>query len=314
MSRDLNENAALVVHHGEELDPAVHSAFISLVATQPTRAEVDSAMNKLRSARCPSSHMIQTLAPQLLDYGSTSRWLMAAASVFVCCMCVIASTESWAQVSQDFSNPVNEPRPLSELTELTRNTAVPASEDRFFPRLVLITHITLLTLGLAGMAVTWLISIGSCFLDHWRKSRSKFSTDSTQRRILFSSALLYAVGMILGAVWAQVTWGRLWSWDPRETFGLFTFAFAVIWMRTICRPANSDLDNNRFTAMTASIATIAFGAIVLLFVLGNRYAAALHSHGLPSLTLPNLVFGLVVGFLAVIWTSCALRARLSWNN
>jgi multisubunit Na+/H+ antiporter MnhB subunit len=66
--------------------------------------------------------------------------------------------------------------------------------------------------------------------------------------------------------------------------------------------------------MAESTATIAFGAVVLLFVLGNRHAAALHWHGRPSLALPDVVIDLVVGFLAVIWISFALCGRLSWSN
>ncbi len=30
-------------------------------------------------------------------------------------------------------------------------------------------------------------------------------------------------GLILGGVWAQVSWGRFWGWDPKETWGLILF-------------------------------------------------------------------------------------------
>jgi hypothetical protein len=66
--------------------------------------------------------------------------------------------------------------------------------------------------------------------------------------------------------------------------------------------------------MAESTATLAFGAVVLLFVLGNRHAAALHWHGRPSLAFPDVVFDLVVRLLAVIWASSALCGRLSWSN
>lgn len=231
--------------------------------------------------------------------------------MFVFCICGIASTEVWAQVAKDFSDPVNEPRPLSTLAERTSDSSQQKGDMGFALRLLLIAHVTVLMLGLGGMAVTWLIAISSCFLDHWRKSRPKGSSSSTQLRILFPSAILYAVGIILGAIWAQANWGRLWSWDPRETFALFTLAFAVLWMKTIDKPNQSLPDNRRFSANSASIATIALGAIVLMLVLGSRYAAALHSYGLPELTLPNIVFGLFAGCLVVIWTSFALCTRFS---
>ncbi len=35
--------------------------------------------------------------------------------------------------------------------------------------------------------------------------------------------LLIAVGTILGAVWANYSWGRFWDWDPKETWALVAF-------------------------------------------------------------------------------------------
>jgi hypothetical protein len=32
--------------------------------------------------------------------------------------------------------------------------------------------------------------------------------------------LLLAAGTILGGLWADVSWGRFWGWDPKEVFAL----------------------------------------------------------------------------------------------
>lgn len=311
MSRDSTGNAATVVHHGEELEPAICSALASMLATEPTPAEVDCAMNRLRLARDSFSLPVQTSELTTSVRACSNQWLLATASMFTFCMCGIASTEGWAQVAKDFSDPLNEPQPLSILADTTSNSLQQTGDIGFALRLVLIAHVTLLLFGLVGMAITWVIAIISFFLGHWPKSRSQHNSTSTQQRILFSSALLYAAGIVLGAIWAQATWGRLWGWDPRETFGLFTLAFAVLWMRAINTSAHSEPEEWRFSAMSASIATIALGAIVLMFVLGNRYAATLHSYGPPALTLPNLVFGLFASCLATIWISFALCSRFS---
>lgn len=34
--------------------------------------------------------------------------------------------------------------------------------------------------------------------------------------------LLLGIGVITGAVWANDTWGRYWSWGPKETWSLIT--------------------------------------------------------------------------------------------
>lgn len=37
-----------------------------------------------------------------------------------------------------------------------------------------------------------------------------------------------AFGIITGGFWAQLSWGSFWSWDPKETWALFTFALLVM--------------------------------------------------------------------------------------
>lgn len=41
-----------------------------------------------------------------------------------------------------------------------------------------------------------------------------------------------ALGIITGGFWAQLSWGSFWSWDPKETWALFTFAWLVLEMHT----------------------------------------------------------------------------------
>ena len=49
-----------------------------------------------------------------------------------------------------------------------------------------------------------------------------------RRLAILSSALLYpgviilGLGIFTGAVWANVSWGQYWSWDPKETWALIT--------------------------------------------------------------------------------------------
>jgi ABC-type transport system involved in cytochrome c biogenesis permease subunit len=31
-----------------------------------------------------------------------------------------------------------------------------------------------------------------------------------------------AIGIFIGAVWANVSWGTYWNWDPKETWALIT--------------------------------------------------------------------------------------------
>lgn len=40
---------------------------------------------------------------------------------------------------------------------------------------------------------------------------------------LYPAEWLLGMGIITGAVWANISWGRYWSWDPKETLALVTF-------------------------------------------------------------------------------------------
>ncbi|MGQ1945521.1 cytochrome c biogenesis protein CcsA [Geofilum sp. OHC36d9] len=40
--------------------------------------------------------------------------------------------------------------------------------------------------------------------------------------ILYPAVFLLAIGTFIGAVWANVSWGRYWGWDPKEVWALIT--------------------------------------------------------------------------------------------
>ncbi|MGN1221350.1 MAG: cytochrome c biogenesis protein CcsA, partial [Candidatus Cryptobacteroides sp.] len=48
--------------------------------------------------------------------------------------------------------------------------------------------------------------------------------------VLYPGIFLLAFGIFLGAVWANISWGSYWSWDPKETWAIITllvYSFAL---------------------------------------------------------------------------------------
>lgn len=43
------------------------------------------------------------------------------------------------------------------------------------------------------------------------------------RLLLYPANFFLGAGIFLGAVWANVSWGRYWAWDPKEVWALITF-------------------------------------------------------------------------------------------
>lgn len=56
------------------------------------------------------------------------------------------------------------------------------------------------------------------------------SMTGLSRAIIYPGTFLLTAGTIIGAIWANVSWGSYWAWDPKETWALITiiiYSFAV---------------------------------------------------------------------------------------
>jgi cytochrome c-type biogenesis protein CcsB len=89
--------------------------------------------------------------------------------------------------------------------------------------------------------------------------------------ILNMAFVLLFVGIILGAVWADYSWGRPWGWDPKETFAINTWIIyaILVHIRFIVRR------KGLWTAWlsVAGCAMMAFNWFVV-----NFYIVGLHSY------------------------------------
>jgi cytochrome c-type biogenesis protein CcsB len=94
-------------------------------------------------------------------------------------------------------------------------------------------HVPLILMAYAAFAIAF--AVGLVFLIQERQIKSKkpsflvFNLPSLDELdtmifhiILFALPLL-GLGILNGAHWAQVAWGRYWDWDPKETWALITF-------------------------------------------------------------------------------------------
>jgi cytochrome c-type biogenesis protein CcsB len=95
--------------------------------------------------------------------------------------------------------------------------------------------------------------------------------DGTTMILMELSFIMLWAGIVMGAIWADHSWGRPWGWDPKEVFALNTFiVFAVlIHVRLTAR------DKGMWTAVIAMI-----GAAVMLFnwIAINFVITGLHSY------------------------------------
>lgn len=102
--------------------------------------------------------------------------------------------------------------------------------------------------------------------------------DPSGRLYLFSRTLLYpalfllAAGIFIGAIWANVSWGRYWGWDPKEVWALITLLLYSLALHTeslpaFCRP--------RFYH---SFMIVAFLAVLMTYFGVNFLLGGMHSY------------------------------------
>ncbi|MFQ6132374.1 MAG: c-type cytochrome biogenesis protein CcsB [Armatimonadota bacterium] len=93
---------------------------------------------------------------------------------------------------------------------------------------------------------------------------------ATYKVIAFGFPFLTLV-VITGAIWADVAWGRPWSWDPKETASLIAWIFYALYLHVRLMAGWKGTG-------TAVFALVAFVAVIFCYV-GPNYIEGLHSYG-----------------------------------
>ena len=86
-------------------------------------------------------------------------------------------------------------------------------------------HVTTIIIAyalLAGAAVNALIALFT--KDEKRRTQQVL----LGRLLLYPATMLLASGIFIGAVWANLSWGRYWGWDPKEVWALVTLLVCSI--------------------------------------------------------------------------------------
>ncbi|MEM1227376.1 MAG: cytochrome c biogenesis protein CcsA [Planctomycetota bacterium] len=276
----------------------MQKALAAVLSATPTDAELACAMSNLRDRAVQRPRSSESSGrPMLLSF---------AASVAFLVMCFVASTDAWADVTRDFQSPSNEPKTISTLNSPSvADTGNRDSTDTSAPgsaaRLVLLVHVASLVIGLLGMLASWLIILLHWWRTHLTRRHTVPRVDRIGHRVLIGALAFYAVGILFGCLWSQVTWGRPWSWDPRESFALISFGLGIVWLSSP-KLASSDCELNlKSSTNAATVASIAFGMISLMLSLGGIYASNSRTYGFPS-NVPTMITGIVSVTVLVLWT------------
>ncbi|MBN1393561.1 MAG: cytochrome c biogenesis protein CcsA, partial [Pirellulales bacterium] len=136
--------------------------------------------------------------------------------------------------------------------------AVPILRDNFW----LVVHVVTIMAGYASAAIALIIgnvALGYYLFGRYAGRRTPPAC-ATLAGFIYSAVkitvLLLAAGTILGALWADVSWGRFWGWDPKEVWALVSL-LVYLWFLHARRVG---LSGDFGMALTAVL-----GATVILF-------------------------------------------------
>ena len=90
--------------------------------------------------------------------------------------------------------------------------------------------------------------------------------------LLYPAVFLLAIGIFLGAVWANVSWGNYWSWDPKESWALITLMVYAV-------PLHSSMFNAQCSMKKYHLYMIAaFFAVLITYFGVNFLLGGMHSY------------------------------------
>ena len=88
-------------------------------------------------------------------------------------------------------------------------------------------HVVSMIISYTIFALVAIIGLVGLFL---RAETARGRLQTISLIVLYPAVFLLAFGTFLGAVWANISWGSYWAWDPKETWALVTlliYAFAL---------------------------------------------------------------------------------------
>ena len=139
-------------------------------------------------------------------------------------------------------------------------------------------HVSVIMAAFALLSLTFLCAVTALLLRLFRWRNATGLADQTERLALLSRLMLYpalallGIGIFVGAVWANVSWGAYWNWDAKEVWGLITLMVYAVAAHDASLPfLRRPLGYHAFMAL-------AFLTIVMTYFGVNYYLGGMHSY------------------------------------
>ena len=131
---------------------------------------------------------------------------------------------------------------------------------------LLTLHVSVIMMAYALLSFTALLSLWGLI------NSSTHQLINLSTKITTYAVLLLAIGIFLGAVWANVSWGRYWGWDPKEVWALITL---LVYSVPLHRKSIKLLQNPKYYHLYT---LLAFLTVLMTYFGVNYFLGGMHSY------------------------------------
>ncbi len=137
---------------------------------------------------------------------------------------------------------------------------------------LLSVHVMVIMFSYALFAMMMLVGIQGLISYRRRDYARSESLAALSHLMLYPAVFLLTAGIFIGAVWANVSWGRYWSWDPKEVWALITM---LIYMAPF---HSSSIKCFRSTRFFHLYCVLAFLSVLITYFGVNFLLGGMHSY------------------------------------
>lgn len=135
---------------------------------------------------------------------------------------------------------------------------------------LLCLHVAVIMMSYALFFFLMMIGIAGLIIGK-KNPDFQYSIFNLAKRLLYPAVFLLALGIIIGALWANISWGNYWSWDPKEVWALITLIVYAL-------PLHPSLAINRRARSFHLYCTLAFLSVIVTYFGVNFFLGGIHAY------------------------------------
>lgn len=132
---------------------------------------------------------------------------------------------------------------------------------------LLCLHVAVIMMSYALFFFLMMIGVAGLISSKFQDSGFKLG-----KTLLYPAVFLLALGIIIGALWANISWGNYWTWDPKEVWALITLIVYAF-------PLHPSLKISRNSKHFFLYCTFSFLSVIITYFGVNFLLGGMHAYG-----------------------------------